>query len=120
MLCANHYLQAHIDACRSGLESQLAAYQRRDVAAAGKEPIVVVRFHETVRERRSVVPRGNAGAPLTGVFSTRSPARLNPLGLHRVTSPEIAGSRSRIGPMEAIDGPPVVDVKPVRPELVDA
>jgi tRNA (Thr-GGU) A37 N-methylase len=47
------------------------------------------------------------------VFATRSPHRPNPLGLHRVTVREIAGLRLRIGPIEAIDGTPVVDVKAV-------
>ena len=51
--------------------------------------------------------------PLAGVFATRSPDRPNPLGLHRVTVREISGTRLRIGPIEAIDGTPVVDVKPV-------
>jgi tRNA-Thr(GGU) m(6)t(6)A37 methyltransferase TsaA len=56
-------------------------------------------------------PRNDASLPLTGVFATRSPDRPNPLGLHRVTIREIDGTRLRIGPIEAIDGTPVVDVK---------
>ena len=48
-----------------------------------------------------------------GVFATRSPDRPNPLGLHRVTVREIEGRRLRVGPIEAIDGTPVVDIKPV-------
>ena len=51
--------------------------------------------------------------PLAGVFATRSPDRPNPLGLHRVRVRRIAGSRLRIGPIEALDGTPVVDIKPV-------
>jgi tRNA (Thr-GGU) A37 N-methylase len=51
--------------------------------------------------------------PLTGVFCTRSSDRPNPVGLHRVTVLEIAGNRMRVGPLEAIDGTPVVDIKPV-------
>jgi tRNA (Thr-GGU) A37 N-methylase len=58
-----------------------------------------------------VHPRDDPARPLTGVFATRSPDRPNPLGLHRVTVREIAGTRLRIGPIEAIDGTPVVDVK---------
>jgi len=50
---------------------------------------------------------------LTGVFATRSPDRPNPLGLHPVTVLEIAGNRLRVEPIEAIDGTPVVDMKPV-------
>jgi tRNA (Thr-GGU) A37 N-methylase len=56
---------------------------------------------------------GNRSHPLTGVFSTRSPDRPNPLGLHRVKILGIHESRLQIGPIEAIDGTPVVDIKPV-------
>ena len=55
---------------------------------------------------------GVIGTVLTGVFATRSPDRPNPLGLHTVTIRSIDGSRLRIGPIEALDGTPVVDVKP--------
>jgi tRNA (Thr-GGU) A37 N-methylase len=51
--------------------------------------------------------------PLAGVFSTRSSDRPNPLGLHRVTVRAITGTRLRLGPIEAIDGTPVVDLKPL-------
>ena len=60
-----------------------------------------------------VHPRGDQNSPLTGVFLTRSPNRPNPLGLHRVTVREIDGNRIRIGPIEAIDGTPVIDMKAV-------
>jgi len=60
-----------------------------------------------------VHPRGDPKNPLTGVFATRSPHRPNPLGLHRVTVREISGARLRVGPIEAIDGTPVVDIKAV-------
>ena len=60
-----------------------------------------------------VHPRGDPEIPLAGVFATRSQDRPNPLGLHRVTVREVAGTRLRIGPIEAIDGTPVVDLKPV-------
>ena len=58
--------------------------------------------------------------PLTGVFGTRSPHRPNPLGLHRVTVRELSGTRSRIGPIEAIDGTLVVDVKAVLADVADS
>ncbi|MGH8652537.1 MAG: TrmO family methyltransferase domain-containing protein [Gammaproteobacteria bacterium] len=57
--------------------------------------------------------RGRLEAPLTGVFATRSPDRPNPVGLHRVSVLEIAGRTLRVAPMEAIDGTPIVDIKPV-------
>lgn len=85
----------------------------------GDHVIVITWLHEAVRTELKVHPRGDASAPLAGVFSTRSPARPNPLGLHRVTVHEVSGSRLRIGPVEAIDGTPVVDIKPVLKEAAD-
>jgi tRNA-Thr(GGU) m(6)t(6)A37 methyltransferase TsaA len=67
-----------------------------------------------------VHPRNRANRPLTGVFATRSPDRPNPLGLHRVTIREIDGTRLLVGPLEAIDGTPVVDIKPVLDRTDDA
>ncbi len=81
--------------------------------APGDEVIVVTWLHRADRSVLEVHPRGDLQKPLTGVFLTRSPDRPNPLGLHRVTVREVAGSRLRIGPIEAIDGTPVVDIKPV-------
>jgi tRNA-Thr(GGU) m(6)t(6)A37 methyltransferase TsaA len=66
------------------------------------------------RADRSVLethPRNDPSQPQIGVFATRSPHRPNPLGLHRVTIRAIEGTRLRVGPLEAIDGTPVVDVK---------
>jgi tRNA-Thr(GGU) m(6)t(6)A37 methyltransferase TsaA len=68
------------------------------------------------RARRNVLtshPRGDSKVAERGVFSTRSPHRPNPIGLHRATVREIEGHRVRVGPIEAIDGTPVLDVKPV-------
>ncbi len=79
--------------------------------AAGDEVIVVTWLHRADRDVLEVHPRGDPENPLAGVFATRSPDRPNPLGLHRVTVREISGTRLRIGPIEAIDGTPVVDVK---------
>ena len=79
----------------------------------GNEVIVVTWLHRADRDVLEVHPRGDPDRPLTGVFATRSPARPNPLGLHRVTVHEISGTRLRVGPIEAIDGTPVVDIKPV-------
>ena len=79
----------------------------------GEEIIIVTWLHEARRDALIVHPRGDESLPRTGVFSTRSPDRPNPLGLHCVTVREIVGHRIRIGPMEAIDGTPVADIKPV-------
>jgi tRNA-Thr(GGU) m(6)t(6)A37 methyltransferase TsaA len=86
----------------------------------GDDLIVITWLHQANRDILKVHPRGNHHLPLTGVFATRSPDRPNPLGLHRVTLRAIAGNRLRVGPLEAIDGTPVVDIKPVLQESGDA
>jgi tRNA-Thr(GGU) m(6)t(6)A37 methyltransferase TsaA len=91
-----------------------------DGIAAGSEIIVITWFHKADRETLKVHPRGDKNMPLTGVFATRSPDRPNPLGLHRVTVRERAGNRLKVGPMEAIDGTPVVDIKPVLAQSADS
>jgi tRNA (Thr-GGU) A37 N-methylase len=65
----------------------------------------------------AVHPRGDPNRPLTGVFSTRSPDRPNPVGLHRVTILAVDGLRVQVRNLEAIDGTPIVDVKPVLGEI---
>jgi tRNA-Thr(GGU) m(6)t(6)A37 methyltransferase TsaA len=81
--------------------------------SVGDEVIVLTWFHEGRRETLQVHPRGNMAVPLTGVFATRSPDRPNPIGLHRVRVLAIEKERIQVGPIEAIDGTPVVDIKPV-------
>jgi len=81
--------------------------------AAGDEILVITWLHRADRNVMKVHPRSDPRNPLTGVFATRSPDRPNPLGLHPVTVRAIDGNRLRVGPIEAIDGTPVVDVKPV-------
>jgi tRNA-Thr(GGU) m(6)t(6)A37 methyltransferase TsaA len=80
---------------------------------AGDEIIVITWLHRARRDLLKVHPRGDLSKPLTGVFLTRSPDRPNPLGLHRVRVLEIDRGRLHIGPIEAIDGTPVVDLKAV-------
>ena len=80
---------------------------------AGDKIWVITWLHRGNREVLQVHPRSDAKRALTGVFATRSPDRPNPLGLHPVTVLEIAGNRLRVEPIEAIDGTPVVDMKPV-------
>jgi tRNA-Thr(GGU) m(6)t(6)A37 methyltransferase TsaA len=86
----------------------------------GDDVIVITWLHQADRDILKVHPQGHHHLPLTGVFATRSPDRPNPLGLHRVTLRAIAGNRLQVGPLEAIDGTPVVDIKPVLPQLPDA
>ena len=81
--------------------------------AVGDEILVVTWFHRARRDVLKVRPRSDPRNPITGVFATRSPDRPNPLGLHPVVVRAIEGTRLRIGPIEAIDGTPVVDIKPV-------
>jgi len=80
--------------------------------AVGDEILVITWLHQGRRDVLQVHPRSDPTRPLSGVFATRSPDRPNPLGLHPVVVREIAGLRLRIGPIEAIDGTPVVDIKP--------
>jgi tRNA-Thr(GGU) m(6)t(6)A37 methyltransferase TsaA len=79
----------------------------------GDEVWVITWFHQGDRDVLQVHPRSDPKRALTGVFATRSPDRPNPLGLHPVRVLEIAGNRLRVEPIEAIDGTPVVDMKPV-------
>ena len=81
--------------------------------AVGDEILVLTWLHQGERDVLEVHPRRDPKNPLLGVFATRSPDRPNPLGLHRVTLKEIDGPRLLVGPLEAIDGTPIVDIKPV-------
>jgi tRNA-Thr(GGU) m(6)t(6)A37 methyltransferase TsaA len=80
---------------------------------AGDEVIVLTWLDRAHRDVLAVRPRGDPARPLTGVFSTRSPDRPNPVGLHRVQIVSIDGARFQVRSMEALDGTPIVDVKPV-------
>lgn len=86
--------------------------------SVGDEIIVVTWFHKARRDVLRVHPRSDKRNPLTGVFATRSPDRPNPLGFHPATVRAIDGNRLRIGPIEAIDGTPVIDIKPVISDLI--
>lgn len=89
--------------------------------AKGKEVILLTWLHQGRRDVLQVHPRGDPERPLAGVFATRSPDRPNPIGLHRVQVLEIdAPARLRVRPLEALDGTPVVDIKPVLPGSIDA
>jgi len=81
--------------------------------APGDHVLVITWFHRARRDPLRVQPRSDRSNPLTGVFATRSPDRPNPLGLHPVVIRAVDGHRLRVGPIEAIDGTPVVDIKPV-------
>lgn len=86
----------------------------------GQEVILVTWLHEAKRTVMKVHPGRDMKNPLTGVFGTRSPDRPNPVGLHRVKILERNGLRLRVGPLEAIDGTPIVDIKPVLAKSCDS
>jgi tRNA-Thr(GGU) m(6)t(6)A37 methyltransferase TsaA len=79
----------------------------------GTEIIVLTWLDRADRSVLVTRPRDDPGNPLTGVFSTRSPDRPNPVGLHRVPVIAVDGLRVQVGALEALDGTPVIDVKPV-------
>lgn len=85
----------------------------------GDEVVVLTWLHLADRDVLTVRPRGDVDRPARGVFSTRSPSRPNPIGLHRVTVTAVEPGRLRVAPLEAIDGTPVLDLKPIRSELRD-
>ena len=86
----------------------------------GQEVILVTWLHTSRRDVLTLHPRWDPARPLTGVFATRSPDRPNPLGLHRVVVLAVEGGRLEVQPLEAIDGTPVVDIKPVLASSDDA
>lgn len=79
----------------------------------GDELIVLTWLHQSRRDVVQVHPRGDETRPLTGVFATRSPHRPNPIGHHHVVVKAIEENRIEVGPLEVIDGTPLVDIKPV-------
>jgi tRNA-Thr(GGU) m(6)t(6)A37 methyltransferase TsaA len=81
--------------------------------AVGEDIIVLTWLDRADRDVLRVHPRSDPGAPVRGVFSTRSPDRPNPIGLHPVRILAIDGTRLRVGNLEALDGTPVLDIKPV-------
>lgn len=80
---------------------------------AGDEVFVLTWLHRAQRNVLVVHPRGDERQGERGVFSTRSPNRPNPLGLHRVRILEVDGPRVRVADLEAFNGTPIVDIKPV-------
>jgi tRNA-Thr(GGU) m(6)t(6)A37 methyltransferase TsaA len=81
--------------------------------AAGDELLVLTWLDRAHRDVLRVHPRGDLTRAPQGVFNTRSPDRPNPIGLHRVRVAEVDGTRIRVSDLEALDGTPIVDVKPV-------
>lgn len=114
------------NAPRQGFEGAPDAWLEIDAdlapALVGIQPgdalILLTWLHRAGRDVLQTHPRNDPTTPLTGVFTTRSPDRPNPIGLHRVTVRKIDGTRLRVGPLEAIDGTPIVDLKAVIDDLI--
>lgn len=88
-----------------------------DGLAVGQEVLLLTWLHLSDRTPLRVHPRGDPERPRKGVFATRSPDRPNPIGLHQVRILGIEPpARLRVGPLEAVDGTPVLDIKPLRRE----
>ena len=107
------------DAPRQGEEGAPDAWLEVDPAfargltglRAGDAIVLITWLDRADRGVLETHPRNDPSLPLVGVFATRSPDRPNPIGLHRVTVRAVDGTRLRVGPLEAIDGTPVLDVK---------
>jgi tRNA-Thr(GGU) m(6)t(6)A37 methyltransferase TsaA len=84
-----------------------------DGLEVGKEIVVLTWFHQSDRSVIKCYPRHQKEMPPVGVFTTRSPERPNPIGLHRVKITAISNGKITVMPLEALDGTPVIDIKPV-------
>jgi len=90
-----------------------------DGVAAGDELLVLTWLDRASRDVLRVHPRDDPATPLRGVFNTRSADRPNPIGLHPVQVVSVEGPRVRVRNLEAVDGTPIVDVKPVLQRRLD-
>jgi tRNA-Thr(GGU) m(6)t(6)A37 methyltransferase TsaA len=115
-------LKSREDCPRQGWEGAPEAWLEIDAVFAdaldglspGQEIFVLTWLHQGRREVLRVHPRGDPQQPLRGVFATRSPDRPNPIGVHRVAVVAIEpAGRLRVRPLEAVDGTPILDIKPV-------
>jgi tRNA-Thr(GGU) m(6)t(6)A37 methyltransferase TsaA len=84
-----------------------------DGIAAGDVLLVLTWLDRAERDVLRVIPRGDRARGVQGVFNTRSPDRPNPIGLHRVEVLDVDGTRLHVRDLEALDGTPIIDVKPV-------
>lgn len=98
---------------RATLELQAAVHDGLRGIAPGDELVVLTWLHQARRDVLILHPRNEPERPLTGVFATRSPDRPNPVGLHRVRVLAVRAGALDVEPLEAIDGTPIVDIKPV-------
>ena len=122
-------LRDRVSAPRQGHEGAPVAWLVMDEAVReglaslkpGEEVIVLTWLDQATRDVLSVHPRDDRSKPLRGVFSTRSPSRPNPIGLHRVRIRAIVDTvRLEVDNLEAFDGTPVLDIKPVLSGVADS
>jgi tRNA-Thr(GGU) m(6)t(6)A37 methyltransferase TsaA len=106
-------LQADEDAPAAWLVFEPALGEALRGLEPGSEIIVLTWLHQSSRDVLAVHPRGDLARPKIGVFATRSPDRPNPIGLHRVEVLAVDDDRVHVRNLEAIDGTPILDVKPV-------
>ena len=90
-----------------------AVLEGLDGIQPGDRLVLLTWLHRARRDMLKVHPRDDVSNPLRGVFGTRSADRPNPIGLHEVEVLEVDGERMHVRPLEAVDGTPIVDVKPV-------
>jgi tRNA-Thr(GGU) m(6)t(6)A37 methyltransferase TsaA len=90
-----------------------AVAEALDGIEPGQRVLVLTWLDRADRRTLRVHPRGDPSNPIQGVFNTRSPHRPNPIGLHPVEVVAIDGLRLRVRDLEALDGTPVVDIKPL-------
>ena len=106
--------QGYEGAPNARLQIEPAFLPGLDGIRAGQDILVLTWLHEALRDVLAVHPRDDLTQPLAGVFATRSPDRPNPIGLHRVKVLSIEADGSlHVQGLEAIDGTPVIDIKPV-------
>ena len=121
-------LKRREDCPRQGWEGAPDAWVEIDPAFAegldgitpGLEVVLLTWFHKARRNVLKLHPRNNPENPLRGVFTTRSPDRPNPVGLHRVEVLEVdVQGWLRVRPLEALDGTPIIDIKPILQKSLD-
>lgn len=106
-------MESEQGAVRARIEIVSEYAEGLDSLKPGSKLEIFTWFHKSDRDVLKVHPRGKEESPLRGVFTTRSPNRPNPIGLHRVTLVEIEEPLTLVvEPLEAIDGTPIIDIKP--------
>ena len=106
-------METEAGAVRARIEIDPQYADGLDSMKPGNQLEIFTWFHQSERDVLKVHPRGKEDRPLRGVFTTRSPNRPNPIGLHRVTLVAIEEPLTLVvEPLEAIDGTPIIDIKP--------